>query len=177
MCLLGKSASGKSTIEKALEKKGFKRIISVTTRPMRQGEVDGIDYEYISKEELHELLSNNQLAEHTIYNAWGYGIKKSEFETDEICVCVIEPHGYRQIKAQFGDRVVGILLEVDDKERLIRSLTREPRPDVNEIVRRFISDKKLFRDLEEEVDCVIHNWNCEETVRQVMKTIVGDIND
>ena len=73
--LIGESASGKSTIEKELVKRGFNKIISYTTRPIRKDETDGIDYHYISKE---EFLINSKwiFVEYTIYNSWYYGIAK-----------------------------------------------------------------------------------------------------
>jgi guanylate kinase len=172
-CILGKSASGKSTIERLLEEKGLKRLISVTTRPMRENEKNGIDYFYITEQEFENLKNNDKLLEHTEYRNWHYGlsIEQIDMNDNEDYLAVIEPHGYRQIKEKLGEKVVGIYITVQDKERLIRALNREVFPDVDEIIRRFISDKELFKDIGENVDCIFDNWYSYEVVNSIMKVI------
>ena len=66
--LLGASGSGKSTIENELvENHEFNKIISVTTRQIRNGEVNGRDYYFVSNEEFDEMLHENQFAEYEEY--------------------------------------------------------------------------------------------------------------
>lgn len=48
--LTGESCSGKDTIRRALEKKGYKNIVSYTTRPIRCGEINGVDYNFVGEE-------------------------------------------------------------------------------------------------------------------------------
>jgi guanylate kinase len=172
-CLLGKSASGKSTIERLLEEKGLKRLISCTTRPMREKEQHGVDYFYISEQEFESLKNNNKLLEHTEYRGWHYGlsIEQINMDDDKDYIAVIEPHGYRMIKEQLGDKAVGIYITVQDKERLIRALNREIFPDVDEVVRRFISDKELFKGIEKDIDYIFDNWYSYEVVNQIMKVV------
>ena len=63
--LIGTSACGKdSLLNKVLESnKNIKPIISVTTRPKREGETDGVEYKFITLEELTELYNNEELIE------------------------------------------------------------------------------------------------------------------
>lgn len=172
-CILGKSASGKSTIERLLEEKGLKRLISCTTRPIRENEREGIDYYYLTIPEFESLRINNQLLESTEYRGWHYGISINQIDMndDKDYIAVVEPHGYRQIKEKLEDKVIGIYITVQDKERLIRALNREVFPDVDEIVRRFISDKELFKGIELEVDYIFENWYSYEVVNNIMKII------
>lgn len=174
-CLLGKSAVGKSTIEKELSKLGLKRIISSTTRPMRSGEAQGVDYNYINNDEFYTLLNNGTLLEHTCYRDWHYCIDKRYNQLDldgNDYVCVVEPYGYKQIIHNIGrENVVGIYLYISDKERLLRSLSREEEPDCYEVCRRFISDEELFNGIESKVDYVIYNKNVDDTVRLIAENI------
>mgnify|MGYP000927222269 CR=1 FL=1 len=74
--LIGRSGTGKSSIEKQLEKLGHTRIVSNTTRPIREHEVDGIDYNFLTDKEFLKLKKKNQLIEHSQYRGWNYGIAK-----------------------------------------------------------------------------------------------------
>lgn len=174
-CLLGKSASGKSTVERLLEKKGLKRIISTTTRPIREGEKEGVDYHYISKDEFKALTNKGCLLENTEYRQWHYCIDKNFNQIDlqkHDYVCVIEPHGYQQLIQNLGkENIVGIYIYVDDKERLLRSLHREIQPDCKEICRRFLSDIDLFDKIEDKVDYCIENKLVYDTVEKIYKII------
>ncbi|APH20920.1 TPA: guanylate kinase [Clostridium botulinum] len=175
-CILGKSASGKSTVEKMLEKKGERRIISTTTRPIREGEQEGVDYHYISEKEFEELKNSNSLLENTQYREWHYCIDK-EFNNFDLSkndyVCAIEPHGYKQIIQNVGkENVVGIYIYVEDKERLLRSLHREIQPSCKEICRRYLSDIDLFSNIKSEVDYCIENKLVYNTVNEIYKVIL-----
>ena len=61
LVLVGPSASGKSAIVKCLESKyGIKKFITCTTRPMRVGEVNGVDYYFMTKEEFTTRYENDE---------------------------------------------------------------------------------------------------------------------
>lgn len=97
LILVGGSASGKSTIEKILcEKYGYNKIVSYTTRSPREGEIDGVDYHYISKEEFLEKAQSGFFAEIGVYNGWYYGSAVEDCTNDK--VAVLTPHGMRQLK-------------------------------------------------------------------------------
>lgn len=75
--LCGKSASGKGLIEDKLVKNNYKRIITNTTRPMREKEREGVDYNFLTNEQFMELVHNGQMIEWRKYNTefgvWYYG--------------------------------------------------------------------------------------------------------
>lgn len=81
--LVGPTCSGKTTLAKALEKKGYERIVAYTTRPKRQNEIDGEDYHFISEEEFKRLMNEGFFEETTSYNAkFGkcfYGTAKKDY--------------------------------------------------------------------------------------------------
>ena len=69
LILLGKTCSGKTTIAKELEMKhGFHRIPTTTCRPMRKGEIQDIDYHFISEEEFLEKIENSFFIEYKSYD-------------------------------------------------------------------------------------------------------------
>lgn len=175
--LVGKSASGKSSIEKVLYNEGYNKIISTTTRPIRQNEVNGVDYYYISKEEFDKKLQNNDFIEHTEYNGWVYGINKKDIDVNKnYYMGVVEPNGYKQLQNYFGKKnVIGIYIYSNDKERLMRSLTREDNPNCKEICRRFISDIELFKDIESNAQYKIENISFSETVIGIRKIMGAEI--
>ena len=57
--IFGKTASGKSRVVNELVKRGYKKIVTTTTRPARKGEVDGIDYNFITDDEFKELINKD----------------------------------------------------------------------------------------------------------------------
>jgi len=174
-CLIGMSSSGKSTIEKELEKKGLKRIISTTTRPIREGEKEGVDYHYAKKEDFLNSRDNRTLLENTTYRGWFYGIDTvyNDFDLSKNdYVAVVNPNGFRQLLGTLGeDNIVSFYIHLDDKERLLRSLHREEHPDCKEICRRFISDIDLFEGIDTEVDYCVENYNIHNALKVICDLI------
>lgn len=162
--LIGESASGKSTIEKELVKKGYNKITSYTTRPIRKNEKDGIDYHYISVEEFKDKLSNGFFAENTIYNDWYYGIAKQDCVDD--AVAVVEPHGFRQLKKLKELNIISFYIHVDERERLIRMVRRGD--NLLEVFRRIFSDQGVFQFIDREVDYIVENKNINNAVQNII---------
>jgi guanylate kinase len=73
----GPSGSGKTSIMRNLLSN---ELLSFTTRPMRKGEVDGVDYEFISQDTFDRKFNNGELVEHTTYvgNGYNYGLTENE---------------------------------------------------------------------------------------------------
>jgi len=165
--LIGESASGKSTLEKELVNRGFNKIISYTTRPIRQGEKDGVDYHYISEEEFLNKLNNGFFAEYTIYNSWYYGIAVPDCKDNS--VVVVEPHGFSQLKKIDRLNIISFYIKVDERERLIRMVRRGD--NLLEVFRRIFSDQGVFQFIDQEVNYVIDN-NSNINIDNVVDDIV-----
>lgn len=151
--IVGESASGKSTIEKELCKRGYKKVISYTTRKPRQGEVDGFDYHFITVEDFREKQKNGFFAETGEYNGWLYGSAVKDCTNDK--VAVLTPHGMRQLKKNKKLDIFCVYIKTKRRTRLIRMLTRGD--NIEEIKRRDASDIGQFDGIEDEVDNVIEN--------------------
>ena len=78
----GASGVGKRTVVKEYIKKHPKaiRCVTVTTRPMRPGEVDGEEHWFITNQEFEVMIRTNQLYEHSYYNMYGYGTTRAAVE-------------------------------------------------------------------------------------------------
>lgn len=171
-CIVGHSASGKSTIERRLEKtKGIPRIISLTTRPMREGEVDGIDYWYLTEEEFMEVKDAGELAEHAEYRNWHYGLSLEGIDYKRRpYIAVVTPKGYREIVEHVGKvHVTSYFVDVEERRRLIRLAKRGD--EVDEIIRRILADREDFEGFDKEADYIIHNENLDETVNSLYAII------
>lgn len=148
ICLVGESGSGKDTILHLLRQYDVHEIISCTTRPMRNGEQDGVNYHFLTNDEFAQRIVSGDMLEATVFNDWGYGTAKSELDPDKWNVGVFNPEG---VEALLESREVDLqvfYIYAPDKVRVIRQLTREIEPDVKEVVRRFSTDRADFQFLE-----------------------------
>lgn len=176
--LIGRSGTGKSTIEKRLEKLGHTRIISNTTRDIREGEQQDIDYHYLTDKEFVELEDDNQLIEYTKYRGWNYGIAYKDISNldNQNYICVIEPQGLKQLQDKLSDKVIPIMIYSTPYERLGRSILRQPNSNddtYKEICRRFNSDYETFKEFENNklYKYKIHNIDIKQSVQIIEKII------
>lgn len=161
-CIVGKSSSGKDTIYKRLLKKRIlklRQIVPYTTRPIRAGEQDGVEYYFTTVERMEQLRDEDKIIEcrayDTVYGVWYYFMAKdSQIELDRHDYLVIGTlESYLKIRDYFGrDKVVPLYITLDDGERLSRALKRERQlaaaghgnPHYEELCRRFLADAKDF---------------------------------
>lgn len=151
---MGKSGTGKNAIVNELCKDPeSNRIISCTTRPIRQGEEDGVDYHFMT---INEFFST-EMVEKDCFNNWYYGTPVTALDPNKINVGIYTPHGV-QILLHNKDIVLNtILLEAPDKIRLLRQLNREEWPNVQEIIRRYHADNIDFEKIDNLYNCQIMN--------------------
>lgn len=139
--IMGKSASGKDTLRSLLIAKGLKEAISYTTRPMREGEVDGKDYNFISLEEFNELESKNFFLESEKFRDWKYGRSYESIEEGDIFIATVT--GTAHMIEKLGREKFYVLeLECSDEIRKERSLNRGDDP--AEVERRLKTDDSDF---------------------------------
>lgn len=110
--LSGPSGVGKGTVRKALFQMPDQNLvysISMTTRPMRPGEVDGVDYYFVSREEFEERIKNNQFLEYAEFvgNYYGTPLDKVEEQLNigKEVVLEIEVEGAQQVRQKVKDAV------------------------------------------------------------------------
>ena len=161
--LMGKSASGKDTIYRLLQADkslDLQQLVPYTTRPMRVGEKNGEAYYFVSEEEFNSLLGEGRVIEHrsyhTIHGLWRYfTVEDEQLDLERHSYLLIGTlEAYVSIVKHFGpDKVVPILVTLDDGVRLERALTRERQqehPKYEEMCRRFLADSADYA--QEKVD-------------------------
>ena len=171
--LVGESASGKSSIEKYLVNNyGYSKVVSYTTRQPRDGEINGIDYHFITKSEFRRLKEQGFFAETAVYNGWYYGTAKEDCTNDKIVV--LTPHGLRQIKKISDIDVMSFYINVPRRDRLIKILQRGD--NIEEAYRRSLSDVGQFDGIDDEVDYVIDNIGYEKSIMEMAEEVKANIN-
>ncbi len=151
--LCGKSCAGKTTIVKELKKLGLEEAISYTTRPPRKGEVNGITYHFITKEEFLEKRAQGFFAETTSYNVatgetWYYGSAIEDLTDDK--VAIVNPDGLRHIRKIKSLNPVAFHIIADKTTILKRAEKRGD--DTDEVLRRLIADDFDFADINSYID-------------------------
>ncbi len=165
--LMGKSSSGKDTIFKELlemgEKNGagepfnrrLRTVVPYTTRPIREGERDGVEYHFTDEKGYQALAASGKVIEQreyqTFHGLWRYfTVDDGQFEPDgeQNYLMIGTLDAYQSMQKYFGaERILPVLIELDDGVRLQRALDRESRqgqPRYEEMCRRFLADQEDF---------------------------------
>lgn len=188
--IIGKSSSGKDTIYKILKEKiNVNTYVMYTTRPMRDGEIDGVTYHFISNEEMKNYINEKKEYKvietrtyQTIHGPWTYTtIDDYQFKTDKDILMLGTLESYVQTKKYFENsdmvKLLPVYIEVPDNIRLRRALDREEqqvKPKYLEMCRRFIADSEDFSESNIE-NAGIHrrfqNINLDECVDNILEYI------
>ena len=189
--LLGYMSVGKDTILKQVLKDmdDVKPIISTTTRPMRKGETEGVEYYFIDDTEF--FRRGTDFVEQRIYHTkvkengvekdatWRYGIERAELEKDDYLIVIVDSVGYKELKNYVGNgKIVPIFISAPQEELKARALARG---DLEaEVDRRLKDDYERFMDFR--VRTVYHevkntNGRLEEAIKEVENIITKHINE
>lgn len=155
--IMGKSSSGKDTIFKKLinnKELKLKTIIGYTTRPIREGELEGREYYFVDVYKMNEIDATGKIIEkrtyQTIHGDWHYfTVDDGQIDIwgdDYLVIGTLE--SFSKMREYFGNKYVQpIYIEVEDGERLERALNREKcqlEPKYTEMCRRFLADQEDF---------------------------------
>ena len=158
-CVMGKSSSGKDTVYKKLKEqyKEFRLIVPYTTRPIREGEKDGVEYYFVDPEQFRAMKEDGKVIESRSYNTkcgiWTYFTADDGqidlSAADYLLIGTLV--SYQALREYFGEEaIVPVYLEVEDGLRLARALERERRqekPKYAEMCRRFLADEEDFSEV------------------------------
>ena len=173
--LIGKSSSGKDTIYRELLKTQelkLKKVVLYTTRPIREGEKEGVQYNFVDDETFFALKKDGKVIEDRQYNTY-YGLWRY-FTVDDGMID-LEHHNYliigtlesyvRTAEYYGSDKVLPIYLDLNDGIRLQRALNREMTQEVpkyEEMCRRFLADSEDFSDDKMEEAGITKRFNNED---------------
>jgi len=174
------SGSGKTTIaKKIIEKFPFVKFsVSATTRPKRDGEVDGRDYFFVTREEFEKKIQNGELLEwEEIYGNY-YGTLKSVVEdalkNGDVLLFDVDVNGAISIKRKFPDDSVLIFIKPPNMETLKERLRRRRTESEEQLKKRL---ERVPMELEKAIyfDYIFVNDKLEDTVKSVERAIFNEI--
>ena len=171
------SGVGKTTLTKKLQQKyqNFKISISHTTRPPRSNEIDGVDYNFVSKEQFEELIKKKEFYEYAKIFENYYGtlkisvdqnIKKNDILFD------IDWQGTKQLTGFKNLNIIKIYLITSSKSELKKRLLKRDQNSKKDVEKRFKSfdeDVKHWNDY----DFILINKNLETCFKQVEQIILN----
>lgn len=169
LALIGKTATGKDSIKKELVKLGMDSVVTTTTRPMRDGEVQDVSYHFIDKSQFRRFKEQGFFAETTFYNTvhgtWYYGTQLKDLENNENKVIILNPDGIKSISEKI-DMSKWLVVHITCPENImkVRLYKRGDNPD--EVVRRIDADRKDFKNIDRFVDIEVVN-NGDKTPEQI----------
>ncbi len=176
--LSGPSGCGKSTISQELMKdnKNIIESVSMTTRNIRQGEVDGKDYYFLSKEEFEKNIQDGKLLEYALYSDNYYGTPKDNV-TQKInqgldVILVIEIQGALQVKEKFKEAIFIFILPPSIKE-LKKRLDNRKTETNEQLFKRF---QAMYKEINEvkKYNYVVINDNLEDAVNNAKSIIAAE---
>lgn len=144
LVLIGPSASGKTELAKILiDKYNMKRIVTYTTRPMRINEVDGVSYNFVTKEKFIKMKQDNEFLETVIYNNNYYGTRRKD--VDDSKIVIVEPNGFYNMKKELPNKIKSFFINTEEKLRIKRMIQRGDNKE--DIEKRIINDRIDFKNI------------------------------
>ena len=179
--LSGVSGAGKDTIKKEIIKR-MKNVISLpsfTSREPREGEEEGIQYHFITKEQFKEKIKNEEFYEYDLHHENYYGTSKKlmneKIDSGKIIVKDIEVNGTENLIKKLGNdtKLVTIFLKVDKEELKNRLINRGD--NLSEADMQLRLGKLEYEESKIGLyDYVIKNDNLEKTVQIIMTIIENE---
>ncbi len=176
----GPSGVGKTTVLRRLLatcRLPLRASVSATTRPPRSGEVDGVDYHFLSEAEFHRRRSEGEFLEcYEVYSSgWWYGTLNSEvtsgFQSGKWVVLGIDVHGAFSVVERYPDAVT-IFLRPSSLEELEKRLRGRGTEDDEVVQRRLdqaknelaLADRYRYQVVNDDLDRAVHEI-CDILVR------------
>lgn len=167
LILCGKTASGKNTYRETLLQRNpsWHRAVSHTTRPMREGEENHLQYHFTETVQFITMAIQNFFIETTAYKfsdyieeKWYYGLSKHEVDNDKINLAILNKEGVQKAISVFGKEKVKVVYLHSDNEEL-RRRGHDRLDDRVRFEMRLRDDEIQFEGIEEIADLVL-NTNC-----------------
>ena len=176
LILVGPSASGKTeVVKKLISEHNMKKLVTYTSRSMRAGEVNHIDYHFLDRSEFEKRISEGFFLEYVEYNGNYYGTSYEGLDPDK--VVILEPSGLKHyIKEAKG--LIKICYITCDKE-IRKQIMIKRGDDPESIKKRLINDDIIFNnELNELADWVIidKDYSLDELTLEVYNVYKESLN-
>lgn len=142
VALFGEAGTGKDAVLEKIPSfdPTINTIVSLTTRPPREGEKDGVNYHFVTESIFHQA----DLIEQQCFRNWWYGTPITELKEDVLNVGAFNIAGIKQMLNNSELQVYPVRICASEKERILRQIKREREPNYKEICRRFLTDESDF---------------------------------
>lgn len=176
--LSGPAGVGKGTVRKRLfeQETHLKYSVSATTRTIRPGEKDGVDYFYKSRVEFETMIAQNQLLEYAQYVDNYYGTPKEyvleQLEMGNDVFLEIEVQGALQVKQNFPEGVFIFLFPPSLEELKNRIVNRGT--ETNDVIVQRLKEARNEIEMMREYDYVVVNDDVDTAVSKVKAIIQGE---
>ena len=176
----GPSGVGKSTVcAELINKKDAFLSISVTTRPQGEGEVDGKDYWFVSREEFQNRVENNKILEHAEVFGNFYGTPRREVEEalakGKIVILEIDVQGALKVKDQHPEALM-VFLMAPNQSDLAKRMTSRGRGEDNETAKRRLDNaSREIAAAWQYYDHMVINDEVEQAVEEITQIIEGKV--
>lgn len=177
-CLIvfsGPSGAGKDTILNKImgEKENLKLSVSHTTRPPREGEVNGKNYYFVSKQEFIKMIENGEMLEYATYCGNYYGTSavkvQDELEKGNDVILEIEVQGAEQVMKKVPETLSIFILPPSLAE--LKKRLKNRGTDSEEVINRRVKEAEKEIALAHNYDYVIINDDIEKSAKKVLKII------
>jgi guanylate kinase len=178
--LSGPSGVGKDTLLHCLKRRGyeFAFVVTMTTRPRRANEVDGVDYFFVSEAEFERLIREDGFLEHSLVYGDHKGIPKAQvrnaFATGHDVIMRIDVQGAAKIRALVPN-VVTVFIAPETEDELIERLRERNTEDGEKLQRRIATAREEMRRRDEFDYVVVNRGGCQErAVDQIVSIITAE---
>ncbi|MBK1442153.1 guanylate kinase [Parapedobacter sp. ISTM3] len=174
------SGAGKTTIVRHLLSKHPDKIcfsISASTRTPREGEVDGKDYYFISKEEfLHRIAKKEFIEFEEVYSGTFYGTLRSEVERiwalGKHVIFDIDVEGGLHLKRKYADRAMAIFVQPPSLDILVQRLRGRGTDSEDKLAERIVKAEKELR-YADRFDVVLHNDDLDKACAEAEQLVLN----
>lgn len=146
MIIVGHGASGKDYLAEKLIEKGLNKSVTYTTRPMRDGEIDGDVYHFVTLDKFESMIQNDEFYEYERFlGNWYYGSTIEDWNTCNLFIKTVG--GVHSIKEEDRKSCFVVFLDIDKDIRYERLLERSDNND--SLNRRMEADEEDFKNFRE----------------------------
>lgn len=176
--LSGVAGAGKDTVKREVVKRlsYVETFPTVTSRPMRNGDIPGVTYIFVTEEKFKEMIANDELYEYDVHHNNYYGVAKKPLQektsNGKVAIRDVDVNGTESLVKKLGKemKIITIFLRVSKEELRRRLEARIDKPSKEEIELR-LSRFEYEESKSGQYDYIIENINQEETIKKVIQII------
>ena len=171
------SGVGKTTVTKRFLQRlsGWTQVLTCTTRKPRNGELDGIDYRFLTESSFNILVKSHKFLEHATIHGQSYGTLMSDVESiwgnNKRAILVTDIQGKETVKARFPEAITVFLISPsnEEMERRLRGRGSNTEEIIQIRLHRAVAEIKDAHTY----DHVLVNNDIEDTVQEFQNIVKG----